>query len=326
VVLCASLSVIALAGSATVLVIALIVLAATDAMVDVAMNLQGSWLSARRSMPIVNRLHGMWSIGMVAGGATAALAATLGVSPRAHLLAASLILAVLVVLISRGLLGNDEPTRTADAVSSPPGDIASYSSSGAARRVRPLVLFGFVGAAAGAVEVTSSDWAAFRLADDFGASAGVAALGFVAFTAGMAIGRLFGDWIQARVGPDVLLQRTAVAAAMGVVGAAFAPNLGSSIASFALVGVAIAPVFPRLYDDAAAHVGRAGSGLGALTAGIRIAALLTPAIVGAIAATGLSIGAAMAFVTVPGVIGLIALTRPAPGASSGRNTTRPWPA
>ena len=51
------------------------VMLAADGVVDIAMNLQGSWLSSRRHAPVMNRLHGLWSLGTVAGGLAAAPAA-----------------------------------------------------------------------------------------------------------------------------------------------------------------------------------------------------------------------------------------------------------
>ena len=41
-----------------------------DVLVDVSMNMQASWLSARRHTPVMNRLHGLWSLGTVVGGRT----------------------------------------------------------------------------------------------------------------------------------------------------------------------------------------------------------------------------------------------------------------
>jgi hypothetical protein len=39
-----------------------------DVLVDISMNLQGSWISARRHTPVMNRLHGTWSLGAFTGG------------------------------------------------------------------------------------------------------------------------------------------------------------------------------------------------------------------------------------------------------------------
>ncbi|RZV41437.1 MAG: MFS transporter, partial [Acidimicrobiales bacterium] len=50
------------------LLLVLSVIQAADVFTDVAMNVQGSALSARRSRPVMNRLHAMWSLGTVVGG------------------------------------------------------------------------------------------------------------------------------------------------------------------------------------------------------------------------------------------------------------------
>ena len=61
------LPIVGLAPSVAVLVLSLGVLAMADVVVDIAMNMQGSWLSARRTVPVMNRLHGLWSLGTVVG-------------------------------------------------------------------------------------------------------------------------------------------------------------------------------------------------------------------------------------------------------------------
>ena len=73
-------------------VLALGLMAALDVVVDVSMNLQGSWLSARRHAPIMNRLHGLWSLGTVVGGLAAARLTASGVSLQTHLGGVSLVL------------------------------------------------------------------------------------------------------------------------------------------------------------------------------------------------------------------------------------------
>jgi hypothetical protein len=51
-----------------------------DVLVDISMNLQGSWISARRHTPVMNRLHGVWSLGTFAGGLGAVAANAAGLS------------------------------------------------------------------------------------------------------------------------------------------------------------------------------------------------------------------------------------------------------
>lgn len=276
------------------LLAALVALSMLDVVVDVAMNLQGSWLSGRRRAPVMNRLHGLWSLGTVAGGLASAQLASSGVSLEAHLVGVSVVLLLAVLFVSRGLLRVDEH----HAPPAAPGAVP------VGRRWRPLAPVALAGAFAVTVEITSSDWSAFRLTDDFGSTAAFATLGYVAFTVGMTVGRFGGDSLVVRLGSDRLLRLACLMAFVGLLGATLVPVRVVTLASLLLAGLGTATFFPKLYDDAARLPGRAGAGLGALTAGSRAASLIGPVFIGVLAGSRLSVGAAMAIVALPCVAGL----------------------
>ena len=157
-------------------------------------------------------------------------------------------------------------------------------------------------------EATGGDWASFRLTDDFGAAAAVGSLAFVAYTVGMTSMRFAGDSLQLRLG-RVILHRISVGTAIGGFAlATLVPNEAASIVGFLLVGIGVATFMPKLYDDAARLPGRRGSGMGAMTGGMRVAYLVTPVAVGGLAGTTLSVGDAIAIVTLPAAIGLVIVT------------------
>ena len=291
--LVAALALIGLATTPIVLLFALMGLSSMDVLVDSAMNSQGSWISGRRAVPVMNRLHGLWSLGTVVGGLVAAQAAAAGVPLRTHLLVASAVFFGVVIFVGRGLLRTDE------FVLDDPDDAVPRGAPGRPRSRFPLLLLGVASGCSIAMEMTSSDWAAFRLSDDFGAAAGVAGLAYVAFTVGMTTGRFGGDWAIARFGMQRVFN---VAISMTVVALAaisFVPNRWVVLAALVVAGLGVATQFPKLYDDAAKFPGRPGAGLGALTGGSRLALLITPALVGALAGTSLSVGTATAIVTLP---------------------------
>lgn len=302
--LCCSLPVIGFATVPAVLLIGLASMSVFDVLVDSAMNTQGSWLSGRRSSPVMNRLHGLWSLGTVVGGFSATRLAAAGVSLQWHLLGVSCILAVVLVFVGRGLLREDEYV-----VEEVDHDLRPMRRT---RSVMPLVLLAVAGGCSIAMELTSSDWAAFRLSDDFAASPGVAGLAYVAFTAGMTTGRFGGDSMIVRFGQrrvaDVGIAVTVVSLAI----AAFFPNQWVVMVAYLFAGLGVATQFPKLYDDAAKYRGSPGAGLGALTGGSRIAMLATPVLVGGLAATTLSVGAATAIVTLPAAVVFLFVTRPTP--------------
>ncbi len=303
-----SLPVVGLAGAPWVLLLGLVGMQAFDVLVDVAMNLQGSWLSARRHTPVMSRLHGLWSLGTVVGGLSSSRLAAAGVSLPLHLAGASAILLLAIVYVGRGLLRVDEHHEEEAPADTSDGSVGGRRGSAA------LVLLGAAGLFAVAVETTSSDWAAFRFTDDYGTSPGRAALAFVAVTTGMTLGRFIGDWATVRLGPDRLRNTACVLAFVGLAAATLLDSPPLSLVGLLLAGVGTASMLPAIYDRAARHPGRPGAGLGALTAGLRVSGLSVPVTVGLLAGTSLSVGAAMAIVTLPAVLGFALVGR----ALSGR--------
>jgi fucose permease len=273
-----------------------------DVLVDISMNLQGSWISARRHAPVMNRLHGLWSLGTFAGGLGAVAANAAGLSTFTHLVIVAAVMALVLLFVTRSLLSDDEAGHGTAAVG-PPSLNASWRP-----RLAPVVLVMFAGMFAVVAEVTGGDWASFRLTDDLAAAAAVGSLAFVAYTVGMTSMRFAGDWLQLRLG-HVRLHRFSVGIAIGGFAlASLVPNRAASIVGFLLVGIGVATFMPKLYDDAARLPGPRGSAMGAMTGGMRVAYLVTPVAVGGLAGTTLSVGDAIAIITLPALIGLVIVT------------------
>lgn len=289
VMLSSGLVVIGVAERVEVLVIGLLMMTTFDVMVDVAMNLQGSWLSARRHRPVMNRLHGAWSVGTLVGGLGAAQMAALGVSVTAHLIGAAVVLAGVLVYVGTGLLRADEHS-------------VDQAASTRRRTMTGFGLLALVGFAAVVIESTAMDWAAFRFTDDFGSSAAFGALGYAAMAGGMTTGRLAGDHLLHRLGSTRLLRAALGAAGLGLTLATLVPSPPVTYVGLLLTGLGGSTMLPQLYDRAAKWPGRPGAGLGALTAGVRAAVLLSPLVIGGLAGIGLSIGSAMALFTLPAVV------------------------
>ena len=292
------------------LVAALFGLLFFDVFIDVAMNVQGSALSARRHTPVMNRLHGFWSLGSVTGGVITVLTLRAGVSTPVHLTTVAILLVVALAFVAPGLLRRDEAPEldeAAAAAGTPPLRRALSSAS---------LLLAVGGAMAMTIEITNGDWASFRLGDDLAARPSVAGLAFLAFTSGMTIGRLGGDWLQVRVGPTNLFRLSALIAGTGSVLATLVPNVAVSIVGFLIAGLGTSVLFPQLYDRAARSPGPPGSGFASMLIGQRGAGLVAPLVVGWLADTGaLDVGQAMAIVTIPAAV-VVFLTTMAPNARS----------
>ncbi len=326
----AVLPTVGLAPSALFLVLSLGLIAMVDVIIDIAMNIQGSRLSARRTTPVMNRLHGLWSLGTVIGGLVAVRAAASDLPLWGHLTAVSAVLALTLLVSLRYLLASDEASgdetlgdpagseRTADGSPSSVED-ATARAGGLRSPLGYALLLGLLGGAAVTMEMTTSDWAAFRLADDLSAAPGKVGLGFVAFTSGMVTGRFVGDNVQAKVGAKSLIRWAAVLAGLGISMATILPEgwysgvgwltpTAVTIAGYYLAALGVSVIFPQLYDSAAKAPGPAGRGLAALTAGTRVSGLLAPVIVGFVADTDISVGAAVALVTLPCCVATFAIS------------------
>ena len=286
------------ATSVVSFVMVLIALQFLDVLIDVPMNLQGSWLSARRRVPVMNRLHGLWSVGNVSGGLLATVAAS-RVDLEVHLLAVGGLLLLAMTYVVPGLLRDDQRYR-------PPGsaDRVSPSADGqepqpTTRNLMTIAMFAALGALAIVAEIVPSDWAAIRLVDDLQVAPGLAGLGFVAFTVGMVVGRLGGDAAAARIGERRLSRSAIAVSTAGLAVASLAPSAPVAVAGFFVAGLGTAVIFPVLYDRAARSSGRPGQVLGAMTAGIRVGLLAIPVSVGTLASGPLTVGQAMVVVGLP---------------------------
>lgn len=305
VVMVASVVVIGAARSPAVWLGGMLAYQLLDVMVDISMNLQGSWLSARRRAPVMHRLHGLWSLGTFAGGLGAVAANGAGLSVATHLALTAVVLGGVLVLVTRHLLTDDEEGHgEAGAAETAP------ASAGPGRRPSrlPVVLLVLAGTFAVVPEVTGGDWSSFRLTDDFGASPALGSLAFVAFTVGMTSMRVAGDALQVRLGRHGLHRLSVTVTVVGFTLAALVPADAVAVVGFVLVGLGVATFMPRVYDDAAHLPGRRGAGMALMTGGMRVAFLVTPVAVGSLAGTSLSVGDAIALVTLPCLAGLVVVT------------------
>lgn len=285
------------------LVAALFGLLFFDVFIDVAMNVQGSALSARRHTPVMNRLHGLWSLGSVTGGIVTVATLRAGISTPVHVSAVAVLLIAALVFVAPGLLRSD---------GAPELDEAAAANSAQPRRRAfgaASLLLAVGGAMAMTIEITNGDWASFRLGEDLGARAGIAGLAFLSFTAGMTVGRFGGDWMQVRLGSTKLFRLSALISATGSIMATLIANTGVSIVGFLIAGLGTSVLFPQLYDRAARSPGPPGSGFASMLIGQRGAGLVAPLVVGALADTdALGVGQAMAIVTLPAALVVFAST------------------
>ncbi len=270
---------------------AMLLVGASDAVVDVAQNAHGLRVQRRYGRSILNGFHALWSVGAVAGGLMGSAAAGVGLALPVHLGLSSLLSVVIAVavypLLLRGDDGDDRPAPdTADGA--PPR--RPWSGLGP-RTVALLAVFGLVAISGTLVEDSGATWAAVYL-QGLGAGAAVAGLGFVALQGCQFVGRLIGDRMVDRFG-----QRAVARAGGGLVlagmGLALAfPTVPGTVAGFGLAGFGVATLVPAAMTAADHLPGLApGTGLTIVTWLMRVGFLVSPPVVGLVAdATSLRVG------------------------------------
>jgi hypothetical protein len=237
--------------------------------------------------PIMNRLHGMWSLGFTVGAVMGSAAAAAGIGVRAHLSIVGAVLLATVLVVRRRLVAEDPPA-SSHAVPGHEGEGDGPTSTGARtsrrRRWSPVVAMMAASAfAAALLEVTPNDWAAVLMRDVFHAGR-ASGFGSVAVAGAMLVGRLGGDHVMDRVGAARLLAGALVLVAAGAAITVAAPATAVALAGLATWGIGLSVVFPQLYAAAARLPGTsAGAGLGSMLLGQRLGGLVTAVAVGGLA-------------------------------------------
>ncbi len=259
-------------GEAWMLLALLSLIGLIDVWTDLAMNVQGVIAQERLGQSIINRLHGLWSVGFGSGTLIGSLAAGVGVSFRVQVVVVALSLLATVGAVSRSLEPND-PTPTAHAADIP----VRRRHLGLA-----VVALAVAGAAAIALEGAPNEWAALLMRDDlnFGEWAG---FGTVAFGFGMVVSRLGGDHALNRLGDTRLFRLSLALVAIGITTVVLTNVAWLGLVALFVSGLGQGVVFPRLYLVAARVPGMsAGAGLGAMLIGLRIGGMATAVAMGRI--------------------------------------------
>lgn len=259
----------------------LVLLGAANGVTDIAMNDHAVAVQATLPRPILSSVHGWWGLGGFAGGMGTALAHRLGLAQAAHLLLASLVLLALLGLLAGGLLPEDGRGAEGEAPFALPRG--------------PLLRLGLLALLAMFAEGTLLDWSAVYFRDELRTTRSLAALGFGVGSGALAIGRLVGDRVVARLGRAGALRLSGLLASAGLLLAAASPTVAGAFVGFALTGLGLANAVPVLFATAAEAPGVSSSAGIAAVALLGYAAFLGgPPLVGNVAqATSLRAGLAL---------------------------------
>lgn len=275
---------------------ALFVAGAMDAITDVAQNAHGLRVQRRYGRTIINSFHAVWSIGMVLGGAMAAVAIALKIPLGVHLAVSAAIFAVVALTALRyclpGLDGAADSAETVAAQSdsddgmAPPTTAGRTPAPAGGSRLRVTAILAalvLIATAGAIVEDAGNSWATLYLGS-LGAPAALAATGFIALVAAQFVGRLLGDRLVDRFGQRAVARTGGLIAALGMGLALAVPTVPGAIAGFAAAGFGVATLVPAAMHEADELPGLApGTGLTIVSWLMRLGFLASPPLVGLVA-------------------------------------------
>lgn len=266
---------------------------------DVAMNVQAANIESQGGRPVMSTMHGMFSLGGMAGAALGGGLLAIGVPMAVHAaLVAGLLLAS--ALYARGRLLPDPRASAPDAAAVTP-------AHGTPRALWILGTVAFLGLVC---EGAMYDWAAIYMRDVAGASLQQSSYGYAVFSLGMALGRFSADFLRRRVSARRLL---GVSAWLGFLGIALAISWPQPLASgvgLALMGLGVANFMPLFFLAGSKLPGMsAAAGVAGVARFAYAGMLFGPPLIGAVAHLGtLRMGLGVVAVTM-GVIALFGIRK-----------------
>jgi len=280
-----------LAPNVAVLAVTLLAAGAALGTADNAINAQGIEAEGRFGKSIMSGLHGMWSLGVLAGALIGSLAARVGVDPRIQFAIVG------AAMVAAGVAAPAWFAGTPAAADVPDAEVPRFAWP------RGLILLmGLVAFAAVYVEIATNDWSAIFMRWELHTSQSRAAIATAAFALTMASGRLCGDAVVRRIGPEFAVRACGFLGITGCLLVALAPDDIAAIAGFMLIGLGVSVVVPLVF----AAAGRSGPSVAIAVAGVATvsygAGLAAPSVMGGVAdLTSLRIAFAVSALVAVGV-------------------------
>jgi len=215
------------------LAITLLIFGAAIGTLDVAMNIHAAEVEKRSGRALMSGFHGMFSVGAICGAGFVTLLISYGVAPLIATLCVmgSVIIAILWVQSHYLITKSDapEPFR-------PPSGIVKWLA----------LLAGIAFLIEGAI----MDWGALLMIERAVFSMEQAALGYIAFSITMVIGRLSGDYVVPRIGRRAILLGGGTLVVLGLIAITTLPSPALNLIGFAVIGLGAANLVPVVFSAA----------------------------------------------------------------------------
>jgi MFS family permease len=229
----AILLLLASANSVVTLSMALFMFGVLGNLLNIAMNTQAVGVESLYGRSVMASFHGLWSLAGFSGALIGTLFVSQGFSPFIHFTIVAGLAAALLLIFFRNTLpkdsGNDQPQKLF------------------VKPDKAILLLGLIAFCTLLCEGAMADWSGVYFKNIVEAPASMITLGYVAFTAMMALGRFLGDWLVTKLGVKNMLQISGTMITSGLLLSVFFPNLITATVGFLLVGFGVSSVVPIVY-------------------------------------------------------------------------------
>lgn len=214
------------------------------ATMDMAQNAHAVAIEHGSGKKIMGRLHGLWSVGGIAGGIIGGVCAALEISLVQQALGMAAFIIITIVL-ARPLYLPGSADRH---------EVEHHERTKKARTRYPgaFWILALVGLAAALGEGAASDWGAVLLAEEWGASAFVASLPYIAFQTTMVIGRFSSDAISTRFGRSGILRLCGLITFFGLTAGLLIGDVAGVLLGWFSLGLGVSVVIPMVFSAAGA--------------------------------------------------------------------------
>jgi MFS family permease len=212
---------------------------------EINVNYETDKLEAQLGYRIMNRAHGMWSLGFFVTALISAGVRQLGVPVTWHMVASLVVVVVASFVVFPGI--TTAPARP-------------ESHEGKTPRIAfptlALAALCVIGAAPLLVEGAGIDWSGIYMRDVFDVVPFVGTLSVTLFALFMAMARLSIDPVVDRYSPRAVAATLLVVAAAGLLAVATAPHPIVALVGFSLMGIGCSAVYPLAVSAAAQRTDR----------------------------------------------------------------------
>lgn len=227
--------------------LALFIFGSGVGVVDVAMNAHGVQVQNDLEKPIMSSLHGLFSVGGLLGSLGLGFLMKFGLSPITAAACISLSIVLILFWNYRFLFDVVKEKEVIARFAETPSEKAGTNKLS---WLKGTVLFlGFMCFSVFLSEGAMLDWSAIFLRDNKGINPELAGMGYAAFSVAMAVMRLLGDKIVARLNGKTVVVAGSLIAAAGLFIAIFSPWIATALLGFVLLGIGAANIVPVFFSE-----------------------------------------------------------------------------